>query len=581
MKKRLLSIILATTMISGNCLGVNAIETLPDEIIVVDSSENEESDEITMESGDAESEIIEESANEIPAEESAEDGSAASFDASYDEAEDTIEIVLEDEEADSASFDAFFDASSEENSKDPISDHPYSTGYRSLQKSYTSQSVKEGSEFGSSFYASEKDNLPSRYITPRLPDLEDQGNYGTCWAFSSISLAEISIMNQGLSGYISSEELSQLHLAYFSYNSVTDPLDGTYGDVNASGEYGSDVLDLGGNLLLSRNVFANWTGAADSATMPYSEADSIGSYRVNDSLCYQDVAHLKNYYEESYSVYDLSPIKSLIKKCGAVGISFYAESPYCGEINSIYSSNTNSYYNSECYWPNHAVTVVGWDDDYSADNFVVRPEGNGAWLVRNSWMSGKYDDPDSWCYDGYFWLSYYDHSIDTDVHAFEFDSSDNYDNCYQYDGGMLNGETLAYKAANVFTAKGPLGSGGESLKAVSFYTPNSNVSYTVDIYTNLENPDDPESGEKCVEAETKGTTGYAGFYTVELNRSVFIPQDTTFSVVITLEKQDEYELHVGTELACRDWFIVETSALQGQSFIKPFAEAEWTDYGLS
>lgn len=42
------------------------------------------------------------------------------------------------------------------------------------------------------------------------------------------------------------------------------------------------------------------------------------------------------------------------------------------------------YHNNEEY-PNHAVTIIGWDDNYSKDNFVSKPERDGAWIVKNSY----------------------------------------------------------------------------------------------------------------------------------------------------------------------------------------------------
>lgn len=40
---------------------------------------------------------------------------------------------------------------------------------------------------------------------------------------------------------------------------------------------------------------------------------------------------------------------------------------------------------------NHGVCIVGWDDTYSANNFVTKPSADGAFLCRNSWGSyGRY-----------------------------------------------------------------------------------------------------------------------------------------------------------------------------------------------
>ena len=52
---------------------------------------------------------------------------------------------------------------------------------------------------------------------------------------------------------------------------------------------------------------------------------------------------------------------------------------------------------------NHAVTIIGWDDNYSRDNFKssCRPQNDGAWLILNSW--GK-----DWGNNGTAWVSYED-----------------------------------------------------------------------------------------------------------------------------------------------------------------------------
>ena len=88
-------------------------------------------------------------------------------------------------------------------------------------------------------------SLPSYYRNTNVPSVRNQSPYGTCWAYSSIALAELSILKQ--EGKM--VDLSELHLAYYLYNSVTDPLGGTEGD---SVTYGKDtdkesVFDIGGS----------------------------------------------------------------------------------------------------------------------------------------------------------------------------------------------------------------------------------------------------------------------------------------------------------------------------------------------
>ncbi len=49
----------------------------------------------------------------------------------------------------------------------------------------------------------------------------------------------------------------------------------------------------------------------------------------------------------------------------------------------------------------HAVTIVGWDDNYPKEKFSFSPKCDGAYLCLNSWG-------ESWGNKGYFWLSYED-----------------------------------------------------------------------------------------------------------------------------------------------------------------------------
>ena len=109
----------------------------------------------------------------------------------------------------------------------------------------------------------------------------------------------------------------------------------------------------------------------------------------------------------------------------AVTVGFHADTsmPGQGEIGEYLDTDTWAHYTSESAALNHAVTVVGWDDAYSKENFLEgkQPPADGAWLVKNSWGAGSEDSPNwgDWGIDedgdgvgdGCFWLSYYDMSL--------------------------------------------------------------------------------------------------------------------------------------------------------------------------
>ncbi len=403
------------------------------------------------------------------------------------------------------------------------------------------------------------------YLSPYLPSVKDQGIYGTCWAVSTISCVEANLKSQGYTD----EELSEMHLSYFAYNFVDDELKGLTGDNHSF--TGSSILDMGGNFIFAANSLADWRGAADESLAPYntSTANVIKSSGLSDSMAYQDAVHLENFYYISNESRD--DIKKAIVNYGAVGVCYYAYGDYSS--NQYYNSKTAGYYCNSAQQANHAVTIVGWDDNYSASNFPSKPAGNGAWIVQNSWGE-EYGD------GGYFYLSYYDKSIDTLLLAVEASTSDNYDHNYQYDGSMWYGyagnDTTSVKGANVFTA-GANADGAEELAAVSFEAGAVNASYDIQIYKNLTDMNNPESGELC--ASTSGYTTYEGQYTAQLDTPVVLSEGDTYSVVVTLTSNTNSAVYLVVDAAYyySGWFRTSTSADANESFL--YSNGSWMDYG--
>lgn len=93
----------------------------------------------------------------------------------------------------------------------------------------------------------------------------------------------------------------------------------------------------------------------------------------------------------------------------------------------LYNMDKNSFYNNQRgAYQNHAVTIIGWDDNFSADNFVAKPPADGAWIIQNSWGS-------DWGDDGCFYMSYYDETLDELIFYQDSTPYLEYDNRYYLD----------------------------------------------------------------------------------------------------------------------------------------------------
>lgn len=380
-------------------------------------------------------------------------------------------------------------------------------------------------------------NIPAEFPDNGISDIEDmypavrnQNPYGTCWAFASLGMAEFDLINDGTAD--KNIDLSELQLVNFTFDSVTDPLGGTAGDyskydkANAS----SSILNYGGNFLFASKRLSQWCGAVNESDVPYVDAADVAANGLDDKYAYDyDVAHLHDVYRISRAK-NVDEVKCSIMEHGAVGAMY---TRYWRGENYIY----NSYYDykgiASGYGDGgHAVMIVGWDDNYSKENFStsdgVKPGNNGAWLVRNSWGSNF----------SYFWMSYDTYSLVDTMWVFDFSADDGFDNNYQYDGGLETNVYPWYKTvANVFTVPQRAGVKSETLKAVSLsFMKTADVGYKIEIYTDLTDLTNPKSGRKQEGATTEGRTAFAGIYTIDLENSVDLTPGSSYAVVLTTDK---------------------------------------------
>ena len=259
-------------------------------------------------------------------------------------------------------------------------------------------------------------------------------------------------------------------------------------------------------------------------------------------------------------------IKQALVKHGAVSVAYNADiSLGDGGANTDFINKENyaQYQDTDYMERTHFVTIVGWDDNYDKNNFATGVNDpskieNGAWLCKNSWGSYDFfkdrfglegdDNPATWGIKdengnptGFFWLSYYDHTISY-VNYFDVELPDENgefktENVYAYDFSrngadnilQLHTEDTGTEVANVFTANKD-----EQLKQVSVRTAESDCDvhvriYLIDANDNLDDFDPTNGSEAVVDFTTHSTV--SGFQLIDLPEFVNLKAGQKFAIV--------------------------------------------------
>ena len=468
----------------------------------------------------------------------------------------------------------------------------------------------------------EESALPAHYdlrSEGRVTPVKDQKSSAICWAFGAISSAESNLLTQlnGRGTAFPSDtaagqaiDLSEKHLAWFAFHGQNS---GAVSQYAGADTFTTDnAFQTGGSRVISGPTLARWYGAVDETQLPFTTNAAGTPTQVTDTAL-QTVSnvHLKNVdYLPETVIYDLkadgtpgpitfsesgrTALKQALQAQGVVSVGYH--SPVDSqELGQYYKASTAGYCcdDAENISANHEVSIVGWDDNYSADNFTQKPQGNGAWLVKNSWGSST-----TWSAseaasrqnqvgeDGYFYLSYYDITLNNPT-SFQMEDTayagtsthHTYDQIYQYDGvGMGAGEEVSPESlrfANVFTARSKM-----RLQAVSTQTTMPNATVQIDIYTDPQTGN-PASGRHM--ASVTRTLTDAGYYTIDLGmQSLGVQQGQRFSVVEQVKAKYNngtcYQvlLETGDNAISSDAVSADIACAAGQSYYYG-SDGKWQD----
>ncbi len=324
-------------------------------------------------------------------------------------------------------------------------------------------------------------DLPEKYSSVDMGYVTSvkKQNGDNCWAFSTIASCESLFLKKGFTF----SNLSPFHLDNFA----TFRPNGKGWQRNA-GEGGYSEISMG--YLISR----------------------LGPYSVlNDNTQFFAGYNINSieYIDKSNPV----RIKELILENGAVTANYNANGSY----------TSDDLLNFYCYDENasvigHAVSIVGWDDNYSKVNFAScgkTPKSNGAWLIKNSW--GEYGP-----LKGYIWISYDDVFLFSDVFSPSFaitsaEKSDEYQKLYQNE---TDGSTYAINYFTLYDEVSYINfydfsDGYDKLNKVIFNSESVGADYRVYYIPAQYHKIESDKAKWTLLAE--GTVDYKGYISVDTN----------------------------------------------------------------
>lgn len=267
--------------------------------------------------------------------------------------------------------------------------------------------------------------------------VKHQGDTSECWAFAYTSALEA----LNLKKTNRTDIYSPRHLDYSCSNSITN-------GPSIEKLFNRETNENGGNYFLATAYMASGKGPVLESEMPFIND-------VTSKINYNDLKNKKARKQLDESII----IDSIYKKHDGNTITYYADKEYknklstlevtnirniikeqiknCGSVpTSIYEAGNSS---NVCETDpkkstNHAILVVGWDDNYKAEDW----KNKGAYIALNSYGEDSFDK-------GYIYISYDDIWVESSMIAIKKTSDIDYETVYEHD--PLGAVSTVYSSA--------------------------------------------------------------------------------------------------------------------------------------
>lgn len=351
---------------------------------------------------------------------------------------------------------------------------------------------------------------------------KNQGSCGCCWSFATTGSIESYWLKNGFGTY----DLSEQNIR---------TCNGFFVDVDGS--------CTGGNPKKSNAYFVRGSG-------PVLESDD--SYNVDpNEVCnssYTPIAYIGDF---RIFPTDQAVVKQAIIDYGALYTNMYYDAAY-------YNSSTNTYYYNGTNSTDHAVLLVGWDDN------KVTSGGTGAWIIKNSWGT-------TWGENGYFYISYNDTKVLTTNACFPSRYEYNpIETIYSYDElGWIS--SIGYTSETAYGLIKFVATGNEQITRIGSYINTAGTTVDFEIY-------DTKNGNTLsglLGTLTNQVCELPGFYTFDLTQPILINAGNDFYIKAKYNTPG-YNYPLPIERFSTDYAdpTIETGVCWASS-----SGASWTAYG--
>lgn len=388
---------------------------------------------------------------------------------------------------------------------------PANAAQTNLVQTGTQQDIAEQNTVQAKYYTvtESASSLPSYYSSKGLGltmsvRAQDANN---CWAFGAVSSLETFLLKNGEDVPL----LSPQHMNHW----------GTKDIYNETGWFRT-YLD-GGYPYIATGYLTSWSGAVAEneypQTTPYDNYNAV-SKDLSAKYGVTGIVYLDGN--------DKNAVKSAIMNYGAVTANYHTNNVM------YYNNSTASYYCYGKYDANtsgseqsddgttfktlsgHCISIVGWDDNYSKNNFKSGhlPATDGAWLVKNS--AGTYFGN-----NGYFWISYCDNYLFDEIFGMnyaycDYEKIDSDKKLYQNE---VYGATYEYRYielsditySNVFD----FGNDFTSIDKIVFESTSLGAKYTI-YYIPISNDKPTNFKSKWIKLG-EGTVDYEGYICADID----------------------------------------------------------------